>query len=268
MADSVVVEEAVETPQEAAQFTDINQEAPPPVEQPELEAEQSFELPDKFQGKSMEDVISSYENLEKELGRKGQEIGELRKLTDGILQQQLTTNQSGTEAQEVEETDFFDDPDKAVSKAIENHPKFREFEEQQKVQAATATPQQLQSAHPDYLEVVGDPKFQEWVQESPIRTELYVSAHNYDLNSAMELIGNWKERSLISNTSEAEANKAVKRDQALKAGRGVSRTSSESQAGKKIYRRADLIRLRTNNPERYESLQDEILQAYSDGRVK
>ena len=268
MADSVVVEEAVETPQEAAQFTDINQEAPPPVEQPELETEQSFEVPDKFQGKSMEDVISSYENLEKELGRKGQEIGELRKLTDGILQQQLTTTKSGTEAQEEEETDFFDDPDKAVSKAIENHPKFREFEEQQKVQAASATTQQLQTAHPDYLEVVGNPKFQEWVQESPIRTELYVSAHNYDLNSAMELICNWKDRSLISNTSEAEANKAVKRDQALKAGRGVSRTSSESQAGKKIYRRADLIRLRTNNPERYESLQDEILQAYSDGRVK
>ena len=268
MADSVVVEEAVETPQEAAQFTDINQEAPPPVEQPELETEQSFELPDKFQGKSMEDVISSYENLEKELGRKGQEIGELRKLTDGILQQQLTTTKSGTEAQEEEDIDFFDDPNKAVSKAIENHPKFREFEEQQKVQAASATTTQLKSAHPDYLEVVGDPKFQEWVQESPIRTELYVSAHNYDLNSAMELIGNWKERSLISNTSEAEANKAAKRDQALKAGRGVSRTSSESQAGKKIYRRADLIRLRTNNPERYESLQDEILQAYSDGRVK
>ena len=270
MADSVVVEEAVETPQEAAQFTDINQEAPPQTEQPQAEAEQSFEVPDKFQGKSMEDVISSYENLEKELGRKGQEIGELRKLTDGILQQQLTTNQSGTEAQDdnTEDIDFFDDPDKAVSKAIENHPKFREFEEQQKVQAANATTQQLQSAHPDYLEVVGDPKFQEWVQESPIRTELYVSAHNYDLNSAMELIGNWKERSLISNTSEAEANKAAKRDQALKAGRGVSRTSSESQAGKKIYRRADLIRLRTNNPERYESLQDEILQAYSDGRVK
>ena len=268
MGDSVIVEEAVETPEEAAQFTDINQEAPPPVEQPNEEVEQSFEVPEKFQGKSMEDVISSYENLEKELGRKGQEIGELRKLTDGILQQQLTTTQSGTEAQEVEETDFFDDPDKAVSKAIENHPKFREFEEQQKVQAATATTNQLKAAHPDYLEVVGNPKFQEWVQESPIRTELYVSAHNYDLNSAMELIGNWKERSLITNTSEAEANKAVKRDQALKAGKGVSRTSSESQAGKKIYRRADLIRLRTNNPDRYESLQDEILQAYADGRVK
>ena len=260
--DSVVVEEPVETAEQAEQFTDIEKEAPQAEEQP-----QEVELPNKFKGKSMEDIVSSYENLEKELGRKGQEIGELRRLTDGILQQQLTTSQSGTEVQE-EETDFFDDPDKAVNKAIESHPKFREFEEQQKVQVAQATTQQLQNEHPDYIEVVSDPKFQEWVQKSPVRTQLYVSAHNYDIDSARELIGNWKERSLISNTSEAEANKATKRDQALKAGRGVSRTSSESTAGKKIYRRADLIRLRTQQPERYEALQPEILAAYSDGRVK
>ena len=134
--DSVVVEEPVETVEEAAKFAEIEKEAPLEQEQP-LEAE----LPDKFKGKSVEDIVSSYENLEKELGRKGQEIGELRKLTDGILQQQLTTKQSGTEAQEEEETDFFDDPDQAVNKAIENHPKFREFEEQQKVQSAQATTQ-------------------------------------------------------------------------------------------------------------------------------
>ena len=119
--DSVVVEEPVETAEQAEQFTDIEKEAPQAEEQP-----QEVELPNKFKGKSMEDIVSSYENLEKELGRKGQEIGELRRLTDGILQQQLTTSQSGTEVQE-EETDFFDDPDKAVNKAIESHPKFREL---------------------------------------------------------------------------------------------------------------------------------------------
>tara|TARA_R110000765_G_scaffold366718_1_gene456850 strand:+ start:355 stop:1152 length:798 start_codon:yes stop_codon:yes gene_type:complete len=263
---SVVVEEAVETPEETAQFAEITEETP------EMEQSQEAELPSKFQGKSMTDIVSSYENLEKELGRKGQEIGELRKLTDGILQQQLTTNQNGTEAQqevyEEDEPDFFDDPNKAVEKAISNHPKFREFEEQQKVQAAQVTTQKLKTAHPDYLEIVGDPKFQEWVKDSPIRTQLYVSAHNYDYNSAQELLGNWKERKMISNTSVAEASKAEKRTTALKNSSGVSRTSSESTAGKKIYRRADLIRLRTNDPQRYESLQDEILQAYAQGRVK
>jgi hypothetical protein len=258
--DSVVVEETVETPEEQAQYSDI-------VEAPPVEEEEQPQLPEKFQGKSMEEVVSSYENLEKELGRKGQEIGELRKLTDDFLKQQLTTNQNGT-PEEVEETDFFDDPDKAVSQAIENHPKFREFEEQQKVQQINATTQRLQTAHPDYLEITGNPKFQEWIKESPIRTQLFVNAHNYDLNSALELIGNWKERSLITKTGEVEAQKAVERDQAMKVGKGVSRTSSESTSGKKIYRRADLIRLRTNDPERYDTLQDEILEAYAEGRVK
>ena len=93
-------------------------------------------------------------------------------------------------------------------------------------------------------------------------------AHNYDLNSAMELMGNWKERSLITNTAKAEEQKALKRSEALRTGKAVSGGSSDSTAGKKIYRRADLIRLRNSDPDRYESLQDEILQAYSDGRVK
>ena len=259
---SVVVEEQIETPEEAKQYSDITEASPTEV-QPESEEP---ELPDKFKGKSVTEIVSSYENLEKELGRKGQEIGELRQLTDKILQQQVTT-QTET-AEEEEEVDFFDDPNKAVSKAIENHPKFREFEEQQKVQSAQATTRQLEAAHPDYLEVVADPKFQEWVKESPIRTQLYVHAHNYDLNSAMELMGNWKERSLITNTAKAEEQKAMKRSEALRTGKAVSGGSSESTAGKKIYRRADLIRLKTTNPQRYEDLQDEILSAYADGRVK
>ena len=259
---SVVVEEQTETPEEAKQYSDITEASPTEV-QPESEEP---ELPDKFKGKSVTEIVSSYENLEKELGRKGQEIGELRQLTDKILQQQVTT-QTET-AEEEEEVDFFDDPNTAVSKAIENHPKFREFEEQQKVQSAQATTRQLEAAHPDYLEVVADPKFQEWVKESPIRTQLYVHAHNYDLNSAMELMGNWKERSLITNTAKAEEQKAMKRSEALRTGKAVSGGSSESTAGKKIYRRADLIRLKTTNPQRYEDLQDEILSAYADGRVK
>jgi len=38
--------------------------------------------------------------------------------------------------------------------------------------------------------------------------------------------------------------------------------------GKKIYRRADIISLKVNNPKRYEALQPEIMQAYAEGRVR
>ena len=36
--------------------------------------EETSEVPDKFAGKSVEDIIKSYQNLEQELGRKSQEI--------------------------------------------------------------------------------------------------------------------------------------------------------------------------------------------------
>jgi hypothetical protein len=40
------------------------------------------------------------------------------------------------------------------------------------------------------------------------------------------------------------------------------------ESGKRVYRRADLIRLKMTDPNRYEALSDEIMQAYSEGRVK
>ena len=40
------------------------------------------------------------------------------------------------------------------------------------------------------------------------------------------------------------------------------------ESSKRIYRRADLIRLKMNDPNRYDALSDEIMQAYAEGRVK
>jgi hypothetical protein len=45
-------------------------------------------------------------------------------------------------------------------------------------------------------------------------------------------------------------------------------TGGAGESSKKIYRRADLIRLKMTDPNRYDALSDEIMQAYSDGRVK
>ena len=67
---------------------------------------------------------------------------------------------------------------------------------------------------------------------------------------------------------EVNEGKKVKRDTAMKAGEAMSNSSGESTAGKKIYRRADLIRLKVTDPKRYDDLADEIYQAYSEGRVK
>ena len=108
-------------------ISDITEQAVEEEVQAEAEIEPS--IPSKFANKTTEEIIDSYTNLEKELGRKAQEVGELRKLSDSFLQAEVarTNNpQDNTplETKDNDDTDFFDDPNKAVNKMIENHPKF------------------------------------------------------------------------------------------------------------------------------------------------
>ena len=236
------------------------------VEQEEIQEPEAPELPKKFQGKSSSEIAEAYENLEKELGRKGQEIGELRKLTDSYLQSQISSQSQQTTTSEP--ADFYDNPEEAVRQIIDNHPRFREFSEQTQQQQAALTAQQLEKAHPDFQEVITDGGFQEWINGSKVRQRLYKEADSYDFDAANELLTTWKERQMISKTKEVNESKKTKRDVAMKTGEGVSRASGESTAGKKIYRRADLIRLKQTDPKRYESLADEIFEAYAEGRVK
>jgi len=232
-----------------------------------------YVIPDKFAGKSTEEIIDSYQNLEKEMGRKAQEVGELRKLSDSFLQAQINTNQEmqnpQAEVPQEQEVDFFEDPNLAVNKAIEHHPKFREFQQFQAQQVQASAQAHLEQTHPDFTSVVADSKFQDWVKESPIRTQLFVSAdQEYNYDAANELLSTWKDRSMINKTQEVEAQAEADRQAALKAGTTESRTSAGSSDSGKSFRRADLIRMKIENPSQYESMQDEIYAAYAAGRVK
>jgi len=234
------------------------------VEVEEVETEVEYELPEKFRGKSQKDIVDMYSNLEKELGRKGQEVGELRKLADDFLRSQA--NQRAPEPEE--EPDFYENPKAAVEKLLKNDPRLKQAEEQAAAMKAQAAVSKLEKSHPDFMDVVQDPNFQEWVKGSRIRTQLFVAADNYDFDAADELLTTWKERSMINKTKEAEAEQEANRREALKGAKSEGRSSGEAKAGKKIYRRADLIRLKQTDPNRYETLQDEILAAYAEGRVK
>jgi len=119
------------------------------------------------------------------------------------------------------------------------------------------------------MDVVGDSGFQKWVGESGIRTELFRRADaDYDFNAANELLGTWKQISMIGKTQEVKKAEKVKRDKAMRQTSSETRSSGDSVGGKKMYRRSDLIQLQISDPTRYASLADEIHSAYAEGRVK
>ena len=252
-------------------ISDITEEALVEDTQAETEVVEPS-IPSKFAGKSQQEIIDSYTNLEKELGRKAQEVGELRKLSDSFLQAEVARtnnpqNNTPLETEDNADVDFFDDPNKAVNDMIEKHPRFQEFQQFQAQQAQAGAKAQLEQKHPDFTDVVQDKGFQEWVQDSPIRMQMFQAADSYNFDAANELLSNWKDRSMISKTQEVKQQAETNRKDALKAGSTESRSSSASSAGGKTYRRADLIRLKMEDPNRYESLEDDIFQAYQDGRV-
>jgi hypothetical protein len=235
--------------------------------------EPAYEVPDKFSGKSVEDIVKSYQNLEQELGRKSQEIGELRNLSDSFLKAEISrngpqTSQANENSNNETEDDFFEDPSKAVNSLIEKHPRFQEFQEFQAKQSQDSSKVQLEQTHPDYVDIVQDTGFQDWVKASKFRVNLFEEADKYNYEAADELLTHWKERSMIDKTAEVKQEQADSRKKALKTGKTESRSSSDSTAGKKTYRRADLIRLKQNDPNRYADLADEIFNAYAEGRVK
>ena len=264
-------------PEEISADTEVEDTVQPDETPETLEAESDIEptsdIPDKFSGKSVEDIVKSYQNLEQELGRKSQEIGELRQLSDSFLKAEISRNDGQTSLQSENsngetESDFFEDPSKAVNSLIENHPKFQEFQKFQARQSQDTSKAHLEQTHPDYVDIVKDSKFQDWVKASTFRTDLFQAADAYNYDAADELLTHWKERSMIDKTAEVKEQQKATRKKNLKAGKTESRVSSESTAGKKTYRRADLIRLKQNDPTRYADLSDEIFNAYAEGRVK
>ena len=234
--------------------------------QEEEVAQAESNLPEKYQGKSLEDVVQMHQEAEKLLGKQSSEVGELRKVVDDYIQAQLSERQAPEKQQEEDDVDFFLDPKTAISRAIDSHPKIREAEtytQQYKKQAALA---RLQSAHPDMQEILQDNKFAEWVKGSKIRTQLFVQAdQQYDYDAADELLSLWKERSQVAKQTVA-VEKQVRKQQLKSANTGNARGAREGNHKKK-YRRADVIKLMRDDPERYQALSPELLVAYAEGRV-
>lgn len=217
------------------------------------------DLPEKYRGKNPEELIKMHQEAEKMMSRQAQEVGEVRKLADELLKTQLKPEQ------EKQEVDFFENPNEAIRQAVENNPKVIASEQamirMQQDQAKTA----LAQKYPDASEIIQDAEFVNWVKSSPIRTQLFQMAHNYNMAAADELLGTFKQLKTVRQNQELDVDKEIRKNSMRAASVDVG---GAGESGKKVLRRADLIRLKMNDPVKYESMQDEIFAAYAEGRVK
>lgn len=221
------------------------------------------DLPAQYKGKSTDEIIKMHQEAESRLGKQGEEVGQYRKIIDDFILKQTKSN----EPEEAEEIDFFADPDKAVEHKIANHPTLKQLEQLGVQMQQSQTLSALQQKHPDLKEIATSPEFQNWVTGSKVRQQLYEQANSqYNYDAADELFSTWKEiRNVAKQTVEVERKE---RKQALNAASTGGASGSTEAPSKKIYRRADIIELMRTNPKRYQSMSDEIMRAYQEGRVR
>lgn len=223
------------------------------------------ELPDRYRNKSLEDIVKMHQEAEKVIGRQAQEVGEVRKLADELIKQNLGAKSQFVEKEEPE-VDFFEDPKKAIQKTIETHPDVLAARDASAQFRLLQAKQKLAQTHPDYEQVVQNEDFTNWVKSSPVRIGLYAKADaEADFDAANELLSTYKELRGV-RTKQVEQQATAARQQTMKAVQVDSGGTGESS--KRVYRRADLIRLKMTDPARYDALSDEIMAAYAEGRVK
>ena len=245
----------------------------PQAEEPAVEEKPEVAVPNKYQGKSVEDIVKMHQEAEKLIGKQAQEVGEVRRLADELLKRQLEEKKAVETLKE--EVDFsqrlYEDPEAAINEAVSKHPAVTQAQQQAASYKQQQVATKLRSEFSNFDEVLQNPEFFEWIKASPVRTKLYAEADgNYDYDSASELLSTWN---MISPSKSQKPSDPVLVAESKKENNNNLKTAtvdtgSPAPSSRKTYRRADLINLRLRDPARYEAMSDEIMAAYAEGRVK
>ena len=242
------------------------------------DAPQEPEIPEKYRGKSVTEIVEMHMNAERELGRARNEVGTVRKLADellGINRAHLAPKEEKPERQRLTADALFDDPDRAITSVVQAEAEEREARLNERLarsEAALALTA-FEKKHPTYQETMNDDSFIAWVQQSPYRMRLAQGAVHNDFIAADELFSLYSEvKSAPQAPQGAPRNSGTeqaRRDTLARPGGSAAAGVGGTSTGKKIWSRAELIEMRIKDPAKFDSLyESEILPAYAEKRVR
>lgn len=238
-------------------------------------AEPAFEVPAKYAGKSIEDVIKMHVEAEKAMGRQGNELGELRRFADSLVQRDLSQasepkKDQSAAAPAVEWND--EDPTGSVQAMIKAalSDELAGVKQSLGTLGAQTTEARLVEAHGKSVAKTWQSQgFVDWVSASKVRQQLYATGNRGDFDSAHELLDTYK--ALNKTAAPSDDPEPATAEDPTAAAKKVQLESASgrkaSNAGKPTYRRADIMKMRQENPDEYRAHFAAIQQAYIEGRV-
>lgn len=234
----------------------------------------------RFSGKTPEELVEMYTNLESHSGRLASQLGEsrnaLNQLILGKRENDLRQNGGGDTTRqptEIKPTDLLANPTEAFERylASRGNPEATALQRRLDQLEAKLGETVFTTRNPTAEAVTADPAFAAWVKQTPLRMTLAGNAAKGDYQAADMLLQEY--RTAQETKSNTVTNAQTRAQELARTGALESGTASNeggtATAGR-IIKRADLIALRTNNPEKYESqaYQNEIIKAYVEGRVR
>jgi len=254
----------------------------PQSKSPATKEAESFEVPEKFKGKSAEEIAKSYIELEREFGRVRNDVGEYRSLTDRLLaiEEKRVSDLEGAGGKAadsdftIDPTELLTNPRETLEKWYEHRvkadPVYQKNQERLDRIEGQYDQKEITSAHPDAADITNSPEFHSWVQEHPVRLGIARTAvEKRDITSLDYLLTEYKSKK--GTTTEPEPKKQD--SEADLARRVVTEKASSGSptstrfTGTEVFSRRKLIDLKIRNPEEYSAMQDRILSAYAEGRV-
>lgn len=238
------------------------------------------QLPKRLRGKSGKERVEVFKTVESELGRKNNEIGQLRAVIDEMLRARAAGDASSTsikttKAEPVTAERLLNDPAKTVAEVAERAVGEQTGQMQERLDRIEFEQQQrtFEGRFPKFQETMADEGFLDWVKESPLRGRLAAATVKGSWDAAHELFGLYEEAEKVRKaTVTTHDPNAAKEGAVTRPGNGNTTGGAAKKTvsgnGKKIFSKSELRNLYITNRDAYNLMGDEIRQAYAEGRVR
>jgi hypothetical protein len=241
---------------------------------------EGIELPSDLKGKSLKDIVDAIKTARSEVGRRNNDIGNLRFALDSMLQLRggEAPKKKEAEAEPVTSDKLLQDPESTISGVAERKAKEALNPAMDRVAALEFELKQakFEKQFPKAQETLNSQEFLSWIKASPRRQEKATAAYKGSFEAATELFSDYEEltKALAAASGkkdeEQEPNK-ITDGTTVRPGAGGGKAQQIQKAArtaaKPRYKRGELQMLQIKNPEEYRRRLPEFRQAYAEKRV-
>lgn len=255
---------------------------PPPADPPADDG-----LPEKFKGKTAKEIAEAYVNLESELGRVRNDIGDLREeartwraLAEDLGTQIRRPAEPERKPVEISPDQLISDPRNSIQAVVDDllDKRLEPIVKDTRRVARDVEVSEFVRDFPNYVEIGNDPEFKEFVAKSPRRRELAVRAlEKEDIKAMRSLLEDWNERKeLIASLSKKQEEHQEQTPAAPTGVEGARKVATERPGNTaavpsgRIFYQTDVINVMLTDPDRYYSApyQEELMKAIRERRFK